>query len=76
MRRRRRKRKSLEKDSSDDEEKYETKILNSKEEKKKSRKRGKFHGLPNLEFFSRCLLTEEERGRSEAESPVDIIRTN
>ena len=30
--------------------------------------------LNNLEFFSRCLLPEEERGRSEAESPVDIVR--
>ena len=28
-----------------------------------------------VRIFSRCLLPEEERGRSEAESPLDIVRT-
>ena len=29
---------------------------------------------PDL-FFSRCLLPKEERGRTEAKLPVDIVRT-
>ena len=55
-------------------------IYNEYETKKysliyRSKIRMKVHFSQKHTFFSRCLLPEEERGRYEAESPVDIVRT-